>query len=57
MKWYTLPLSMFFLLLLANSVLAELAASAGAEKPPVVRVTTENRNYSCNPFPELALAV
>ena len=39
MKWYPLPLSMFLLILPANSGLAELAASTGAEKFPVVAVT------------------
>ncbi len=39
MKWYPLPISMFLLILPANSGLAELAGSTGAEKFPVVAVT------------------
>ena len=49
MKWYPLSLSIFLLLLPANSALAELAASASTEKFPVVVVTPGQQRSEVQP--------
>jgi porin len=49
MKWYPLSLSIFLLLLPANSALAEFAASASTEKFPVVAVTPEQQRSEVQP--------
>jgi hypothetical protein len=57
MKCYPLPLSMFLLILPANSGLAELAASTGAEKFPVDAESASSRRVGRCPRATLCEAI